>query len=145
MANDTLVPLGKMQIINVRKSLAAGIEDSFVFKVPTAAQAELRELTYFLDPDSDKINVKSFQLFRWRASERVNLLKDGDPNIKEIAGNGMLVRLMPVIEIVQDNEDIVIDIINNEASAVINVSFTLYFKIGDADRSIAGQGPAATK
>ncbi len=144
MANESLVPLGKMQIINVRKSLAAGIEDSFVFKVPTAAMAELRELTYFLDPDSDKINVKSFQLFRWRASERVNLLKDGDPNIKEIAGDGKMVRLMPVIEIVQDNEDIIVDIINNDSHSV-NISLTLYFKIGDADRSIAGQGPAQTK
>lgn len=142
---DDLTPLGKMQIINVRKTLAAGIEDNFAFKVPVAAKAELREMTYFLVPDSSSINVKSFEVLRWRASEKVNLLKDGDPNIKEVAGNGQLPRLMPVIEVLEDNEEVTLKIKNNEANTAINISVTLYFKIGDAPRDIAGQAEVVTR
>ena len=138
MAEKDLVPIGKLQIVNDRMDLVAGAEDTLTYPVPAGAKAELREATFFLDPVSLKINVKGIELRRFGTSEKIQLLAQGDPNIAEMFGNGMLPRIMPVIEIVEQNEDLLIKVKNNDL-VTVNVSVTLYFRMADAPRNIAGQ------
>jgi hypothetical protein len=134
-----LVPLGKMQIINDRVDIAAGAEEDLTFPIPAGARAEWREATFHLDADSDKINVKAIELRRFNTSEKIQIIAQGDPNIKEMFGNGYLPRLMPVIETLEQNEDLIIKVKNNGAVST-NVSITLYVRMTDTPRDIAGQG-----
>ncbi len=137
-ADTPLVPKGKLQIINDRVTIAVGAEEELSFPIPAGAKCEWREATFYLDPVSTKINVKGIELRRFGTSEKIQLLAQGDPNIIEMFGTGVLPRIMPVIEIIEQNEDIKIKVKNNDTAA-INVSITLFVRMADADRNIAGQ------
>ena len=136
--DSPLVPMGKLQIVNDRVTIQPGAESELSFPVPAGAKAEWRESTYHLDPISVKINVKGIELRRFGTSEKIQLIAQGDPNIIEMFGNGMLPRIMPVIETIEQNEDLKIKVKNNDTVAV-NVSITMFVRMADTARNIAGQ------
>jgi hypothetical protein len=137
-ADTQLVPLGKLQIVNDRVTVAAGAEETLTFPVPAGAKAEWRESTCYLLPASTGINVKGIEVRRFGTSEKIQLIAQGDPNILEMFGSGMLPRIQPVIEITEQNEDLLIKVKNND-TVDVNVSITLFFRMADAVRNIAGQ------
>lgn len=149
--------LGSLKIVNVTRELAAGTEDDFSFRVPPGGVGDLKEVTchiYRTAPldyageggnywTSELIIVKSLEVVKEGASERTNLLS-GNPNLKEFGGDGKLSRLMPVIERLENNEDVVIKI-RNDDSVSVKVSVTIWFAVFPRTRRIAAQPKAEVR
>ncbi|MGH9389738.1 MAG: hypothetical protein ACRD1Z_08995 [Vicinamibacteria bacterium] len=147
---------GNLKILNVTKTLAAATEESFSFRVPPGGIGLMKEATYHLKRSvalspantpaagqtndvftSEDIIIKSLEVVKQGASERVNLLS-GNPNIKEFAGNGQLSKLFTVIETLENNEDVVCNIRNDDLVSV-RVSITLWMAVKPRERRIAAQ------
>ena len=150
------VEIGNLKIINVTKTLAAASETDFSFRVPPGGIGLMKEATYHLKRSeslapavtatagqtndvftSEDIIIKSLEVVKQGASERVNLLS-GTPNIKEFAGDGRLSKLFTVIETLENNEDAVIKV-RNDDTVDVRVSITLYFAVKPRERRIAAQ------
>lgn len=145
MRDDRIV--GNLKILNVTKTITAGLSEDFEFQVPAGGDGQLLESTYhlkraslissYLTLDSEDIVVTGLEMMKKEASERTQLL-DGTPNIKEFAGSGALPRLFTVVETSESNETIKITIQNND-SASVRVSLTLYLAVKTKQRQIAAQ------
>jgi len=157
------VAIGNLKILNVTKTLGAGVEDDFKFSVPPGGVGLLKESTFHLKRSaplsdlfggaslqpapgdggsvqtSEDVKIKSLEVVKQGASERTNLLS-GEPNIKEFAGNGMLAHLFTVIETLENNEDVVCKV-RNDDTVPVRISLTLWFAVKPRERRIAGQEP----
>jgi hypothetical protein len=150
------VEIGNLKILNVTKTIAALTEETFKFSVPPGGVGLLKEATYHLLRSaslapgvtatagqtsdvftSELIRLKSLEVTKVGASERVNLLS-GTPNIKEFAGDGRLSKLFTVIETLENNEDILTNVRNDDAVDV-EVSLTLWLAVKPRERRIAAQ------
>ena len=159
------IAIGNLKILNVTKTLGAGVEDDFKFSVPPGGVGLLKESTYHLKRSvplsdlfgtagpqtfaapgetgsvqtSEDVKIKSLEVVKQGNSERTNLLS-GEPNIKEFAGNGMLAHLFTVIETLENNEDVVCKV-RNDDTVPVRISLTLWFAVKPRERRIAGQEP----
>lgn len=146
------VELGNLRIVNVKTDIATITETDFSFSMPSGGVSELRETTYHLLRasvlaaageggnfyTSEMIIIKKFEVMKAGSSQKTNLLS-GTPNIKEVAGDGKLSKLMTVIETLENNESVTITIRNND-TVTVTVSFTLWIAVFPRARSIAAQG-----
>jgi hypothetical protein len=126
--------------------------------MPSGGVSELREITFHIlrgsqaSPTalssageggnfftSEHVTIKKFEVMKSGASQKTNLLS-GTPNIKEIAGDGKLSKLMTVVETLENNEAVTITTRNNEPSIAVHVSMTLWIAVFPRARRIAAQG-----
>lgn len=141
------IDIGNLKIINVTKTMTTLSEQDFKFSVPPGGVGLLKEATVHLERaaiitnytelTSEKVVVKSLEVVKQGASQRVNLLS-GTPNIKEFAGDGKLSKLFTVIETLENNEDVIVKVYNGDTETVI-VSLTLWFAVQPRERRIAAQ------
>lgn len=150
------VEIGNLKILNVTKVVGPGLEETFKFSVPPGGVGLLKESTFYLNRSvslapattpaagqtadvftSNLVRLKSLEVVKVGASERVNLLS-GTPNIKEFAGDGRLSKLFTVVETLENNEDCLVNVRNDDAVDV-EVSLTLWFAVKPRERRIAAQ------
>lgn len=152
------VELGNLRMVNSTTDISAGTESDTTYTMPSGGISELREITYHMLRGtqavpvplssageggnfytSESVTIKKFEVMKAGASQKTNLLS-GTPNIKEIAGDGKLSKLMTVVETLENNEVVTITIRNNEPSAAVHVSLTLWVAVFPRARRIAAQG-----
>lgn len=152
------VELGNLKIVNSTNDIGTTNEVDFTFTMPSGGVNEMRELTYHILRGtaavpvalanaaeggnfftSEQCIIKKFEVFKAGSSQKVNLLT-GTPNIKEVAGDGKLARLLTVIETLENNEQVVITIHNNDTAQPLHVSFTIWVATFPRARRIAAQG-----
>lgn len=149
------IEIGNLKLINVTRSIPAATEDTFRFPVPPGGVGLMKETTGHLKRSSvlaepaeggsrwtsEDVIVKSFEVMKQGASERTNLLS-GNPNFKEFCGDGKLANMWPVVETLENNEDVLV-LIRNDDTVAVRVSLTLRFAVKPRERRIAGQAPSA--
>jgi hypothetical protein len=143
--------LGNLKILNVTKTISTATEEDFVFSIPPGGIGELRETTFHIKRasalaaageggsflTSEDIKIKSLEVTKQGQSERTNLL-NGEPNIKEFAGDGKLSKLFTVIEVLENNEDAIVKV-RNDDTVDVRVSLTIWIASLPRERRIAAQ------
>lgn len=115
----------RLLIFNQTAFIPAQQESRFVFTAPKLMDAKIKEVTHFVTPESDDIIVKQITLVRPDESEHIDLL-DGTMDVRELAGDGELSRILETIELLRNREDLVMVVRNEEPNAAIRVSVTVW-------------------
>ena len=137
--------------LNDKVDIAAAGEGDFEFIIPTGGTAKIKEITYHIfrntaqtDPGeggseqtSEEIYVKKFAITKKGTSEQVDLI-DGTPNIKEIAGDGKLAKILDPAPVAENNQTVTITL-QNDDSVTCTISVTLMVEIDTIARKPAGQ------
>lgn len=148
------IEIGNLKLVNVTRTLTPATEDTFRFTVPPGGVGLMKESTYHLRRasalasageggsfwTSEDVIIKSLEVMKQGASERTNLLS-GNCNIKEFGGDGKMANLFPVVETLENNEDVLI-LVRNDDTANVRISITLRFAVKPRERRIAGQAPS---